>query len=128
MHCSLTRSVTLHARHRYGPATASGPSGDHGHLYRIDVSVSANDARRACVIDLELFDAVLEREIVRPLDGRHLNEAVAEFASGVRPPTCEALAAWCWQQVARRLPSDVRLDRIRVAEDDTLWADCSAAE
>ncbi len=90
--------------------------------------MSANDPGPRCVIDLELFDAVIASEIVGPLDGRHLNEVVPEFASGVWPPTCEALAEWCWQQVARRLPPDVRLDRVRVAEDDTLWADCSATE
>jgi 6-pyruvoyl-tetrahydropterin synthase len=115
----------LHARHRYA-AAASG--GDHGHLYRIDVTVAgpldANDA----VIDLGLLDTVLTAEITTPLSGRHLNEVVPAFASGERQPTCEAVASWCFDRVRAALPAPVRVVRVRVAEDVSLWAECIGDE
>ncbi len=85
------------------------------------------DAASGAIIDLDRFDRILDEQLVAPLSGRHLNTAVPEFASGAQAPTCEALAAWCWRQLAPRLPAHVDLARVRVAEDDTLWADCTGA-
>ncbi len=129
MRTSLTRSVSFHARHRYAAPDGGGggANGDHGHLYRIDITVEATGGPRSSVIDLAVFDALIAEEIVAPLDGRHLNEVVAEFAAGAEPPTCEALAMWCWRRVAHRLPPGVRLDCVRVAEDDSLAAECRDA-
>jgi 6-pyruvoyl-tetrahydropterin synthase len=124
--CSLTRSVALHARHHLGPSVGGGaPADQHGHLYRIAVTVTGPGAAHGVVMDLELFDAILAAEIVAPLDGRVLNDVVPEFSAEHLPATCEGVAMWCWARVARRLPSDVRLERVRVAENDTLWADCT---
>lgn len=134
----MTRAVTLHARHRYHKAawsetenrarfgwTSDAPG--HGHLYRVEVTVDGPlDPETQMVIDLVRLDEILTETILTPLDGRHLNDAVPAFASGEQLPSCEAVAAWCFRQVADRLPSTVRLARVRVAEDDTLWADCTA--
>ena len=120
--CSLTRAITLHARHRY----PGGAIGEHGHLYRIEVTVRAVlDTTQSAVIDLATLDAILARHVSEPLAGSDLNAAIPEFASGMRLPTCEAFAAWCWQTIARHLPDAVELERVRVAEDATLWADCT---
>jgi 6-pyruvoyl-tetrahydropterin synthase len=120
MRCSLTRAIAFHAKHQYPQAAA------HGHLYRIAVTVTGilNPVTRS-VVDLKTFDEILTEVITTRLEGRHLNEAIAAFASGAQWPTCEAIAAWCWTEVASRLPAEVRLERVRVAEDDTLWADCT---
>ncbi|MGH7581617.1 MAG: 6-pyruvoyl trahydropterin synthase family protein [Gemmatimonadales bacterium] len=120
--CTLTRAVSFHARHRF----AGGRQGvDHGHLYRVECTVGrTGPVADPAVIDLDMLDDILTEEVTSPLGGRHLNEVIAEFASGELAPTCEALAAWCWERVAPRLPPDVAVVRMRVAEDDTLWADC----
>jgi 6-pyruvoyltetrahydropterin/6-carboxytetrahydropterin synthase len=137
MACALTRRIAFHARHRYHRAdwseaenqarfgwTADAPG--HGHLYRIDVTVTGPlDPSTQMILDLREFDAILAEEIVRPLSGTLLNESVDLFSSGAQLPTCEALAAWCWNRVAGRLQDTVRLTRVRVAEDETLWADCT---
>jgi 6-pyruvoyl-tetrahydropterin synthase len=121
--CSLTRVIALHATHRF---SHGGPPDSHGHLYRIEVTVrAAIDATRRTVIDLATLDAILTREVAEPLAGRHLNDAIAEFSSGEQLPTCEAFAAWCWRTIAPRLPEGTALERVRVAEDGTLWADCT---
>ena len=40
-------------------------------------------------------------------------------------PVCEVMAAWFFTRIAARLPGGVRLVLVRVAEDDTLHADCT---
>ena len=86
------------------------------------------DASRQQVIDLGALDNLLTETVSQPLAGRHLNEAIHEFASAEQQPTCEAIAAWCWQQLAPRLPSGACLQRVRVAEDASLWADCTGVD
>ncbi|MES2306802.1 MAG: 6-carboxytetrahydropterin synthase [Gemmatimonadota bacterium] len=120
MHCALTRVVSFYARHQYPGSTA------HGHLYQVAVTVTGTlDPVTQSVIDLATLDEILTMAITTPLGGRHLNDAIAEFASGARWPTCEAIAAWCWREIAGRLPATSRLERVRVAEDNTLWAECT---
>jgi 6-pyruvoyl-tetrahydropterin synthase len=121
--CSLTRAITLHATHQLA---AGGPAERHGHLYRIEVTLAAaiGDAQRT-VVDLATLDTLLADLIAAPLAARHLNDVIPEFASGEQQPTCEALSAWCFRALAGRLPPRAALERVRVAEDATLWADCT---
>ena len=63
----------------------------------------------AMVIDLPLLDRILADEVVKPLDGAHIDRDVAEFAPGRALPTCEALAQWLFARIARRLPAGVTL-------------------
>lgn len=137
MSFALTRRIAFHARHRYYRAewteaenrqrfgwTAEPPG--HGHLYRVDVTITGPlDPATQMIFDLREFDTILAEEIVQPLAGTVLNESIDRFASGAELPSCEALAAWCWGRVADRLHGEVQLERVRVAEDETLWADCT---
>jgi len=121
--CSLTRAIAIYATHQF---PEGGPAESHGHLYRIEVTVSATiGAGQRTVIDLATLDDILTRDVAEPIGGRHLNDAIPEFASGAQLPTCEAFAAWCWRTIAPRLPAGTTLERVRVAEDATLWADCT---
>lgn len=117
MRASLTRAIALHATHRY-------PEGQtHGHLYRIECTVAGTmDPVTNMVIDLNVLDEILTQQVTIRLRAQHLN---AVIPSGAHYPTCEAIAAWCWQEVADRLPQHVLLERVRVAEDETLWAECT---
>jgi 6-pyruvoyl-tetrahydropterin synthase len=76
------------------------------------------------IIDLTALDQILADE-VRVLDGSELNRDVPEFAAGARQPSCEALAALLYARVAARLPAGVTLERLRLAEDAGLHADCT---
>jgi hypothetical protein len=40
-------------------------------------------------------------------------------------PTCEAVALDVFRRVAPRLPPGVSLERVRIMEDPTLYADCT---
>lgn len=136
MAIELTRTVGFRAAHRLYRADwspernreAFGPLSDppgHPHDYRCAVTVTGPlDPAMGMVVDLVELDGILRDEIVTPFEGRNLNQDVAEFAAGTLP-TCESLAALVYRRVAGRLPADVTLVRVRVAEDATLHADCT---
>ena len=137
MPVSLTRTVEFTATHRYfrpdwtaeENERAFGPLGaepGHSHVYRCSITVSGPiDSRSAMVMDLPELDRILEDEVVKPLDHRHLNLDVPEFAYGKTLPTCEAVAQLLYRRIAPRLSQPVVLDRVRVAEDASLHADCT---
>jgi len=133
---SLTRTVRFPATHRmYRPdwneaqnRAAFGPLAEyHGHEYECGVTVSGTlDPATGMIVDLPLLDGILKEEVVGRCSSRPLN-TLPEFASGRPPPTCEALASILYTRIAARLPSGVRLVRVKVAEDATLYAECTGA-
>lgn len=132
----LTRVVAFSAAHRYyRPAWTPERNAEvfglcarehgHGHNYRCAVTVTGPIAEETgMLLNLTLLDRILDEEVRRPLDHRHLNHDVPEFAFGRQVPTAEALAAWVWRRVAPRLPAPVRLHAVRIEEDDHLSAEC----
>jgi len=137
MSTSLSRVVGFRAHHRFFRPDWSeaqnrdtfGPLSEapgHAHNYQCVVTVSGPlEPLRGMVMDLVALDRILQEEVVGRFDGRHLNLDVPEFAYGRTLPTCEAIAAHVYRRVAARLPADVALDRVRVLEDPTLYADCT---
>jgi 6-pyruvoyltetrahydropterin/6-carboxytetrahydropterin synthase len=134
---SLTRTVGFRALHRlyrpdwtearnqevFGPL--SQPPG-HAHDYICAVTVQGSvDPTMAMVMDLSELERILRDEVVVPFDGKHLNLDVPEFAYGRTLPTCEAIAAHVYPRIAGRLPAGVALERVRIMEDPTLYADCT---
>lgn len=139
MTISLTRTVSFHALHRYYRpewsesrnrevfGVLANPPG-HGHDYRCAATVSGALSDWGTVVDLTLLDRILTEEVVTPLDGKHLNLDVPAFAYGRVLPTCEALATYLFPRIAARLPTGVALQRVRVLEDATLYADCTGLD
>jgi 6-pyruvoyltetrahydropterin/6-carboxytetrahydropterin synthase len=137
MATSLSRVVGFRALHRfYRPdwtdaanREAFGPLSDppgHAHDYRCVVTVAGPlEESRGMVMDLAELDRILHDEVAVPFDGKHLNLDVPEFAYGRMLPTCEAIAAYLFPRVAARLPAGVALERVRILEDPTLYADCT---
>lgn len=137
MPTSLTRTVSFRAQHRlYRPdwtearnrevfgAVSDAPG--HEHDYRCAITVRGPiDQTMAMVADLALLDRVLNDEVVAPFDGKHLNLEVPAFAYGRTLPTCEGIAAYLFPRIAARLPAGVVLERVRIMEDPTLYADCT---
>jgi 6-pyruvoyltetrahydropterin/6-carboxytetrahydropterin synthase len=137
MSVSLTRTVGFRAVHRlFRPdwtearnreafGALSDPPG-HPHDYRCAVTVSGPiDGRMGMVVDLVELDRILQEEVVSRLDGKHLNEDVPGLGYGQMLPTCEAVAMDVYRRIASRLPQGVTLERVRVMEDPTLYADCT---
>lgn len=121
----LTRLVEFTATHRF-PDTPefAGASADHTHRYQCAVTVKGRfDAARGGVCSLRELDALLQREIVGPFDGRHVNRDIAAFRDGGWIPTGEALALYVWERLAGALPHGVTLHRIRVQEGPHLYSE-----
>lgn len=77
------------------------------------------------ILDLGFLDQILRDEVLTPFAGKHFNLDVPAFASGRALPTCEAIATYVFQRIATRLPADLVLERVRIMEDPTLYADCT---
>jgi 6-pyruvoyltetrahydropterin/6-carboxytetrahydropterin synthase len=98
----------------------------HGHQYACSVTVSGPmDPATGMLADLAGLDRLIAEEVTQRLSGRRLNTDLTEFASGRPLPTCEALVSLLYSRVAARLPPGLRLLRMRVAEDPTLYAECT---
>jgi 6-pyruvoyltetrahydropterin/6-carboxytetrahydropterin synthase len=137
MAISLTRVVEFHAVHRLYRSdwtdeknreafgSLAEPRG-HPHDDRCSFTVTGPaDPPMAMVLDLPLLDSILADEVVTPFNGRNINRDVPGFADGRTIPTCEAIAAYVFARVAARLPAGVTLERVRILEDPTLYADCT---
>ena len=139
MAASLTRTVGFHALHRYYRPDWSearnrevfGPLADppgHRHDYQCAVTVAGRLDESGMIVDLALLDRILQEEVLTPFAGKHFNLDVPAFASGRPLPTCEAIAAYLFRRIAARLPNGVALERVRIAEDPTLYADCTGID
>ena len=127
---SLTRSVTFFALHHLRRAdwsdgqnreafgALSDPAG-HGHDYVCTVQVSG-PLRHGMVMDLGELDRLLDLVVRTPLGGRHLNRDIPEFGPEGTLPTCEAIAEYVYRRLLPRLPAELCLDVVRIAEDATL--------
>jgi 6-pyruvoyltetrahydropterin/6-carboxytetrahydropterin synthase len=136
MAISLTRVVGFHALHRFHRPEwsesrnreAFGTLADapgHGHDYQCAVTVGGSLDDTGMVIDLGLLDRILHDEVLTPFAGQHFNLDVPAFAYGKTLPTCEAIAAYVFRRLAARLPAHLVLERVRIMEDPTLYADCT---
>ena len=137
MAVSLTRVVGFHAVHRLYRAdwteeknretfgALAEPPG-HPHDYSCAVTVSGPaDPPMAMVLDLPVLDRILADEVVTAFDGKNINRDIPECADGKTIPTCEAIARHVFSRVLLRLPVGVTLERVRILEDPTLYADCT---
>lgn len=119
-----TRSFTFSAAHRLRSAglteeenaaifgKCNNPFG-HGHNYQVEVTVEGDpDPVTGLVAPLGLVDSVVTREVIEPMDCRHLNEEVPEFRG--MNPTSENLVVAIWRRLEGKLPA--RLSRIRLWE------------
>jgi 6-pyruvoyltetrahydropterin/6-carboxytetrahydropterin synthase len=131
----LSRRVSFSAAHRYWReewseernrqvfGACANPHG-HGHSYVLEAMVAGPvDPETGFSVELGALDRVLAEAVVGPLDHQHINHAVPEFGPGGQVPTTENLLIWAWPRIQARLPAAVRLHRLRLREDETLYVD-----
>jgi 6-pyruvoyltetrahydropterin/6-carboxytetrahydropterin synthase len=97
----------------------------HGHDYQCAVTIRGEMDERGMLLDLGLLDRILRDEVLTPFAGKHLNLDVQAFAYGKTLSTCEAIASYVFQRITTRLPADLVLERVRILEDPSLYADCT---
>jgi len=96
----------------------SHPRG-HGHNFVLEVTLEGEpDPVTGMVVDLKEVKAILEQEVIEPMDHRHLNEEVPPFDRIV--PTTENLAVEIWRRLEphfRGGPAKMRAVRLYETED-----------
>jgi 6-pyruvoyltetrahydropterin/6-carboxytetrahydropterin synthase len=93
----------------------------HGHNYTLEVTVEGNvDPVSGFVIDLKWLRDVIESEVIKVYDHRHLNLEVPEFQKTI--PTTENIAIAIWNRLEPKL-AGARLHRVRIYEMPELFAD-----
>jgi 6-pyruvoyltetrahydropterin/6-carboxytetrahydropterin synthase len=125
---TLTRTYDFSASHRLHSVHLSdeenlelfgkcnNPNG-HGHNYEIEVTMAGTpDERSGMIYPLEALDAAVEETVLLPLDHKHLNLDIPDFADV--NPTSEMLAVVIWRRLAKRLPTsgNPRLASVLVRE------------
>jgi 6-pyruvoyltetrahydropterin/6-carboxytetrahydropterin synthase len=99
----------------------------HGHNYTLEVTVKGPvDERSGFVMDLKQLKEIMNREVIEAFDHRHLNYEVPEFKQQI--PTTENLAIAIWRRLEGRLDTGARLYRVRVYENDDLFAEVYGEE
>ncbi len=128
----LTRRVRFAAAHRYRRPDWSDEENEkvfglcarksfHGHSYWCDLTIRGEmDPVSGFIIDLGELDAILADEVGSRFDHRNINTDVPEFADGRLIPSGENLARFIYGKIRQRLPNNVEIVEVRVAEDETL--------
>ena len=94
----------------------------HGHNFRVEVFVRTDVLpERGYIVDFLELEAILKK-ILAPYEHRHLNE-LAPFDE--LNPTTENMARVFFEKIARKLPQEATLSRVRVWEAPTYSASFS---
>jgi 6-pyruvoyltetrahydropterin/6-carboxytetrahydropterin synthase len=130
----LTKRIEFSAAHRYhndawDAATnrrvfgACNNEPGHGHNYLLEVTVAGPVDRRTGMV-VNLFDLkIVLQDVLEEFDHKHFNIDTPYFAKTI--PTTENIATLLWNKLAAC--ADIgRLERIRLHEEDDLWADVTA--
>lgn len=129
----LTRKADFSASHRcYNDALTEDENRDlygessgshgHGHNYIIEVTVEGEpDSVTGMVVDLKLLKDVMQREVIDPMDHRHLNYEVPPFDRVI--PTAENLVKEIWRRLDTHLKANAQLHSIRLYETEDLYVD-----
>ena len=118
----VQKTVTFEASHQLGGLPEGHPCGKmHGHSYRAEVTVSAQD------LDVVGFvvDFGVVKEISARLDHQHLNTILKVN------PTAENIAQYIWQKVMDFIFSEeapALCEKVRVYETATGWAEVECCE
>lgn len=131
---SLTRRIAFAAAHRYRRPEWDNEKNEavfglcaresyHGHTYVCEVTIAGEiDPLTGFVVDLGVLDAILAEEVKARFDHRNINLDVPEFADGKLIPSGENVARFIFARVGARLPDEVALESVTIAEDQTLSA------
>ena len=132
----LTKRIEFAAAHRYhnrawDEATNRRVFGachnepGHGHNYLLEVTVAGPVDRHTGMV-VNLFDLkIVLQQVLEEFDHKHLNLDIPYFTTII--PTTENIATVLWGKLAERREIG-RLDRVRLYEEDDLWADVTAKD
>ena len=104
----------------FGPAAnANG----HGHNYVLEVALEGTpDPETGMIFDLKDLKDIMAREVIDPMDHRHLNFEVPPFDTVI--PTTENLAVEIWRRLEPQFAGTAaRLHLVRLYETEDVFVD-----
>ncbi len=127
---TITRTYDFSASHRLHSASLTDAENaaifgkcnwenGHGHNYQVEVTLAGTpDPCTGQLWDSACLDQIVEEQVLRPYDHKHLNYDTADFR--VLNPTSENLTRVIWGNLSRRLACEekggARLYRVAVQE------------
>jgi len=132
----LTRRLDFAAAHRlHAPSLGdaenaalfgrcNNPHG-HGHNYVLEVSLDGSpDPATGMIYDLKDLKEIMMREVIDPMDHRHLNFEVPPFDKVI--PSTENLTLEIWRRLEPHFAGGpARLHTVRLWETDEIFAEYS---
>ena len=130
----ISRKAEFSASHRcYNPALSdrenhelygeSAASHGHGHNYVLEVTIDGEpDPVTGMIFDLKRMKNIINREVIDPMDHRHLNYEVKPFDTVVPTPENIAREIWTRLEPQLRMPN-AKLHRIRLFETEDLFVE-----
>ena len=100
----------------------------HGHNFILEVTLAGEpDAVTGMVYDLKDLKDIMTKEVVDPMDHRHLNFEVPPFDKVI--PTTENVAMEIWRRLAPHFAAGpARLNSIRLYETEDVFVDYRGGE
>jgi 6-pyruvoyltetrahydropterin/6-carboxytetrahydropterin synthase len=121
---TLTRAYDFSASHRLHSTHLSDEenaeifgkcnwSNGHGHNYEVEVTLTGDaDLATGHLLPMDTLDRIVEEEVLRPYDHRHLNYDTPEFRD--LNPTSENLTRVIWDKLSRRFSDGAPLGKARL--------------
>lgn len=135
---TVTRTYDFSASHRLHSALLSDEANaetfgkcnwanGHGHNYEVEVTLAGDpDPRTGLLWDLDRLDRIVDEEVLKPYDHKHLNYDAPDFRD--LNPTSENLTRVVWDNLARRFGHEdtggARLYRVAVRETARNYFEC----
>jgi len=129
MTTSLTRTYDFSASHRLHSlhltdeenreifGKCNNPNG-HGHNYGIEVTIQgAPDPATGMIFSIDELDRIVDEEVLKPFDHKHLNLDTPEFAE--INPTSEMLTVVIWEKLSKRIPTTGTPRLLKVVVNET---------
>jgi 6-pyruvoyltetrahydropterin/6-carboxytetrahydropterin synthase len=101
---------------------AANPNG-HGHNYVLEVTLDGTpDPATGMIFDLKELKDIMSREVIDPMDHRHLNFEIPPFDKVI--PTTENLTIEIWRRLEPQFHGTAaRLHSVRLYETDDVFVD-----
>lgn len=118
--CRNPRFSDAENERQYG--ASANPNG-HGHNYVLEVTLDGEpDPVTGMIFDLKELKDIMNREVIDPMDHRHLNFEIPPFHEVV--PTTENLAIEIWRRLEPQFQATpARLHAVRLYETDDVFVD-----
>lgn len=123
--CAVPGASDEENRRLFGEA--ANPHG-HGHNYVLEVTIEGEpDPVTGMIVDLKEVKEILTRQVVEPMDHRHLNLEVKPFDRVV--PTAENIAIEIWRRLEPEFAGGQRgrLQQVRLYETEDLYVEYEGA-